>query len=303
VAFNPDNNPEEGAMNGNFLNDPGFFDNICEHFVCISGTYIRIDDSGKRLGGEEHFAYSAFVIDINGTWCLVTAGHVIDQINKALHCPNIRFGRITLADFFNVNAKIAEATPFPYQEDQAFRMDQDGMDVGLLPLGVFYRESLKSNGVIPIPIGGWNGDRPHLCDAYALVGLPEERITKIAPTAMRGSGITVQLTVVGLNPVVVPPDTGVSRFPRFAAVLSDDGELCSPVGMSGGPILGMRRTEGGNGQYTCIAIQGSWDRERRMVFGTPIAIVVGPIKVALDYDLQTEGYDADVAAIQARFRK
>ena len=237
-----------------------------------------------------------------GRGALVTAGHVIDRINVALHCPNTRIGRITLADFFNVNAKIREPTPFPYQEDNAFRMDQDGVDVGLVPLGVFYRESLKSNGVIPMPIGGWNEDGPHQCDAYALVGLPEERITKIAPTAMRGSGITVQLTAVGLEPVAVPSDTGVSRFPRFAAVLSD-GELCSPVGMSGGPILGMRRTEGGNGQYTCIAIQGSWDRERRMVFGTPIAIVVGPIKAALDHDLQRDAYDADVAAIQARFRK
>jgi hypothetical protein len=174
--------------------------------------------------------------------------------------------------------------------------------VGLIPLADFYRESLKSNGIVPVPIGGWNGLEPPKCDAYALLGLPEESNKKIAPTSMRGSGISVKPAVVVLQPVSVPSDKIISKFPRFAAVLLDGGGLLSPVGMSGGPIFGMRWTEGGNGQYNCIAVQGSWDRERRMVFGTPIAIIAAAIQAALDHDLETEGHDDDFAAIKAIFQ-
>jgi hypothetical protein len=46
--------------------------------------------------------------------------------------------------------------------------------------------------------------------------------------------------------------------------------------MSGGPILGISR-DGAAWPYACVAVQGSWDPGRRMIYGTPVSIVVDAI--------------------------
>jgi hypothetical protein len=85
------------------------------------------------------------------------------------------------------------------------------------------------------------------------------------------------LSLVGVQALERPPaDRVLSPVPRFAGVLQDRGQLDSVKGMSGGPILGVSKTEGG-WDYGCVAVQGSWDAGRRMIYGTPVSIVVETI--------------------------
>lgn len=265
-----------------FILNQDFRDNIREHFVCITGTYIHVDGAGKQVGDEKKFAFSAFVIEIYGVWCLVTAGHVIQLMDKVCKRSDTKLLRCSLADYFNLNAKVKEPTPFPFADLHHIDIDQDGVDVGLIPLPNLFRDSIKSNGIVPLPVGAWKGGEPPRCDEYALLGIPEHDILPIAPTATRGAGLRAKLSLVGLEPQPVPEDKVLSPIPRFCAKLLDGGELKSVKGMSGGPIVGIRKNDQGIGEYACIAVQGSWDSATRQVFGTPMAFIVGAIKAELD---------------------
>jgi hypothetical protein len=141
---------------------------------------------------------------------------------------------------------------------------------------------LKANGIVPLPTAGWRGYNIPKCNEYGLLGLPEEDIKPIDPSWQRGAGLNVQLVLVPLQVEPVPSVDPVSRIPRFTARLLDGGQLESVVGMSGGPILGVRKLEVGGWEYACIAIQGSWDRVTRTVFGTPAGLIVGTTEVLLD---------------------
>src|ERR1043166_7053353 len=228
-----------------FLLNQGFHDNVRQHFVCITGTYIHVDAVGKRLGEDKKFAFSGFVIEIYGVWCLVTAGHVIQMMDQLQTRPDTKLLRCSLVDYFNPIAKIREPTPFPFADLHHIDMDKDGIDVGLIPLPDLFRDSIKSNGIVPLPVGAWKGDQPPKCDEYALLGIPEYDIQQIEGTATRGAGLRAKLCLVGLDPQSVPPDKVVSPVPRFCANLLDGGELKSVKGMSGGPIVGIRNKDGG----------------------------------------------------------
>jgi hypothetical protein len=268
-----------------FLLNQEFRDNVRQHFVCITGTYMHLDGTGKRLGEDKKFAFSGFVIEIYGVWCLVTAGHVIHLMDALRSRSDTKLLRCSLVDYFNPIAKVREPTPFPFADLHHIDMDKDGVDVGLIPLPDFFRDSLRSNGIIPLPVGAWMGSQPPKCDEYALLGIPEHDIIQIEATAARGPGLRAKLSLVGLDPQPVPPDKIVSPVPRFCANLLDGGELRSVKGMSGGPIVGIRKKEGG-AEYACIAIQGSWDPEARQVFGTPMAIIVAAVKSELDQQIK-----------------
>ena len=266
----------------NVFEDSNFLDSVREHIVGISGRCATFDDHGNQEGDEQNFAFSAFVIEIRGIWCLVTAGHVIQRLDDVLNHPRMKLVRCGLADFFNRAAKVKDPTPFPYQTEHRIHVDQGGMDIGLIPLGDFYRASLQANGIAPLPVASWNGPNPPLCEHYVLLGLPEEQTRPIQRTESRGSGLSVLLALVPLQPRPVPAANQVSSIPRFAATLLDGGDLKSPVGMSGGPIIGIRKDAGGTWRYACIAVQGTWDSKTRMVFGTPAGIVVNVISGLLD---------------------
>jgi hypothetical protein len=62
------------------------------------------------------------------------------------------------------------------------------------------------------------------------------------------------------------------KIPQFyAKLLVDETDLKSIDGMSGGPILGFRRREDGNGLYWIVGLQSSWLPTSRIVCACPLA--------------------------------
>lgn len=57
----------------------------------------------------------------------------------------------------------------------------------------------------------------------------------------------------------------------YAKLLVDETDLKSIDGMSGGPILGFRRREDGNGLYWIVGLQSSWLPTSRIVCACPLA--------------------------------
>jgi hypothetical protein len=123
-------------------------------------------------------------------------------------------------------------------------------------------------------VAKWTSYAPPPFDRYALLGLPEEESEQLECIGDRGqpqTGISVTLNLLGVEPI----DTR-SDVPRFAGILQDGRHLASVVGMSGGPILGISEV-GDSVKYQCVAVQGSWIKGSRTIYGTPVSIVVDAV--------------------------
>jgi hypothetical protein len=238
-----------------------------------------LDRSGNWTDDEKPYCYSAFVIEICGRWCFTTAGHVFKKIDELIGKRRIRLLKCGLADYFSTKARLKDPVPFVYEDTHRITVDEGGMDFGLIPLRDYYRMNLEANDVTPIRVADWTGQRPPRFDYYAVLGLPEEQIEPHSRIGERAPqiGYWTTLSLVGvLAQESPPPDRIVSPIPRFAGELLDGGQLGSVKGMSGGPILGITKTQNG-WNYACVAVQGSWDSSRRLIYGTPVSIVVDTI--------------------------
>jgi hypothetical protein len=262
-----------------FAEDQDFLASIRRLFVCLCGNYIALDAGGKWKGDERPYCYSGFVVEICGVWCFMTAGHVFKTIDDWLSQGMVKLLKCGLADYFSAEALVKEPTPFVYDDAQRITVDQGGMDFGLIPLRDYYRDNLRANGVRPLRVARWTNGSPPRFDFYALLGLPDEELEPRTRMGERGPqiGYMTTLSLVGVEALPAPPpDRVVSPIPRFAGILRDGNQLGSVKGMSGGPILGISRIEG-EWDYACVAIQGSWDENRRIIYGTPASFIVETI--------------------------
>lgn len=275
----------------NFANDQEFLKRIRRHFVALGGIYVELDQQRGWKSEEKPFCYSGFVIEICGRWCFVSAGHVFKDIDNWINEGRIKLLKCGLADYFNAEAKVKEPLPFVYEDAHRITVDQGGMDFGLIPLRDYYCLNLKANGVIPLPVAPWKGGSPPSFDFYALLGLPAEEIDLQERMGSQGPqvGCSMNLNLVGVHALECPPpDRVVSPIPRFAGVLLDGGQLDSVKGMSGGPILGISKVKEA-WQCSCVAIQGSWDKDRRLIYGTPVSVVVeGITRLLLSQETSVE---------------
>jgi hypothetical protein len=276
-----------------FSTDQEFLNRIRRHFVCLSGVWVELDRSGNWKTEEKPYCYSGFIIKICGRWCFMTAGHVFRDIDNFIAKGSIRLLKCGLADYFSAEAKVKEPVQFAYDDAHRIIVDRSEMDFGLIPLRDYYTMNLEANGVTPMRVAAWTGRRPPQFDFYAVLGLPDEHLEPRSRMGERGPqiGYIMTLSLVGVQPLESPPaDSAVSPIPRFAGALRDGGCLGSVKGMSGGPILGISKTDGG-WDYACVAVQGSWDKGRRLIYGTPVSIVVETITKLLTEKPRTAGQD------------
>jgi hypothetical protein len=260
-----------------FAQDQDFLRGIRRHFVGLCGTCVDLQGPGPR--DERVFCCSGFMIEICGVWCFITAGHVFNDIDIGVRTGQIKLLKCSLADYYAAEATVKEPVPFDYEGAHRITVNAGGMDLGLIPLRDYYRMNLEANGVRPMTVAVWVSRTPPLFDHYAVLGLPMEELEPLTRTGDRGPqiGCMTTLTLAGVHALPSPPpDRIVSPIPRFAGVLNDGGKLGSVKGMSGGPILGVSR-DGAAWHYACVAVQGSWDSGRRMIYGTPVSTIVDAI--------------------------
>jgi hypothetical protein len=127
-----------------------------------------------------------------------------------------------------------------------------------------------------MPIARWTSCTPPPFNTYALLGLPDGEFTSLTRMGEGGTqiGCMTTLMLVGVEALAMPPtDRIVSAIPRFAGHLNEGRQLESVCGLSGGPILGVSKNRQ-TWDHACVAVQGSWDERRRIIYGTPISIVV-----------------------------
>jgi hypothetical protein len=271
-----------------FWEDPNFLHRIRRHFVGLCGVYVPLNEDGSWAGEERAFSYSGFVIQIGGCWCYVTAGHIFASIDLAIARKQIKLLKCAFAHYFSAGTTIKEPLPVAYEDVQRITVFSEGViDIGIIPLRDYYRLHLEGNDVRPIELAQWTSHRPPVFDRYALLGLPEEAMEPATRMGERAPqiGHHVTLNLVGVEALTRPPDDRISSpIPRFAGVLNDLQRLGDVTGMSGGPIIGVSGSEASGWDYRCVAVQGSWDSDRRFIYGTPVSVVVDQISRLLSQE-------------------
>jgi hypothetical protein len=244
------------------------------HFVSLAYCCVPIDREGRDVGEESFVACSGFIMSLRGTWCLVTAGHCIENIEKPLRAKKIRLTQCRLADYFGTAPRVAEPIPFDYEAAHPlFICDVSaGLDFAMVPLRDIYRRNLEANGIRAISEENWV-NQPTTYDFFSILGLPECLVhepRKLVPYGDRFAGV-VSPTMAWVHSVSLPPEEMLpATFPWFIGQVGSATELPSIVGMSGGPIFGFRKSENGELQYWTVAVQSMWREKSRIIFGCPV---------------------------------
>jgi hypothetical protein len=246
-----------------------FLKEAAKHFVCL--TYLE----SRNAVSAQRFA-SCFVIEVEGTWFLVTAGHVIQGVRDA-----IRRGA-NLNQFFlhdrTAGHNFDFSLPYDFNERDWIVVEEDpeGTDYAAAPLSMLFTEGLKAGGIKPISERAWGLHEHTAYPVWLLLGVPAES----AKTS--GAARTLNLTLLPLKPAVAPPNAIVVNrtFAQIASSPRDSALVSDIAGMSGGPIFGVREDAAGL-KYWVIGIQSSWFASSRVVSFCPVDVFFLSIKEAL----------------------
>ena len=260
-------------------NDALLFGYLGSHLVALCGAYVPVDGQGSPGGPEQGFSASGFVIELDGTWYFITAGHVLgESIGDHIASGRVKLNHCSLADYFGRNAKNYHPTVISYDAAPKFHVDDWalGLDIGVLQLRPLYVEGLKSNGVVAIPEAQWlEGDATNE-QRFAILGLPDEEKTPHSGDPVAGY---VRPCIAGVTPCGLPENAAPPTNSIFVGRLNS-GEPDSMVGFSGGPIFRLRQEQGGL-RCWLHALQSRWRQSERVVMGCPMTIVARLIRERL----------------------
>jgi hypothetical protein len=250
------------------------------HFLCMGFVYIPIGSDRKPIAPPGVLFYSSTVADMFGSWWLVTAGHIIKEIETRLQTRQIEIQDFRLLDHFGMGRDRMSYPVFDYVGARKFYEYDDarGIDWGAIELDAHTVTLLKANEIKAVNRAGWTIDDESAVEGYFMLGFPEDSHNRFAPIATP-SGYTV-----GGNPVpsawhverIRNPDASLTQtaYPRFVGSLSNsEGDI---VGMSGGPIFALSdRT------YNVIAVQTGWYKGSRTSFGFYLSTIADLVEQEL----------------------
>jgi hypothetical protein len=237
--------------------------NVGRHFVSLSCVQ-------QPPGGEPRvLVFSGFVVEIGGEWFYVTAGHILRDLRAAIESGST-FDVWRLGDQTTAGAKF-RYTAIPYDfslhEWAVVEDAEQGLDYAAVHLGGLYRLQLEAGGIVAIEKRAW-GDHVSPADHWALAGIPSESVAYDGETVISARFVFVKLVPEGQP----PPAAGKRADNQFyARLLEGSEEVVRDVdGMSGGPVVEVRWTEGG-WRYGVIGVQSAWYRSIRTVAVCPFS--------------------------------
>lgn len=210
-------------------------------------------------------------MEAQSTWFLITAGHCIEHLRQIHRATNLTVIDCALYDGW-APARLDSLIPFNFEDAQSFALDDDavGFDIGVIPLEPIHRRLLEKGGVVAFPASTWSAPAAPFI-GYVLIGQPSE----LLEPAREG----LELVNLRVNPVVIPIQHASQQekdSPKFIGKFPDtllfrDGSTMNDIaGMSGGPILGFVQRANGDLSYYAVAIQSSWNKERRTITATKV---------------------------------
>jgi hypothetical protein len=236
------------------------------HFVDVHIKYRK--KKGDHAGKVVNQHISGFFLTIRGAWNLVTAGHVLQDLERQLRRDEIEVLLCRLIDTFGANRVTDLPTPFDFEGASKLHVNDDalGLDFGLILLRPLFEASMKANGILPFSEVDWI-KQPEEFQRHFMMGLPA--ILNPALEADSEGRVSWSIRIVHKED---GPPAGVepTSFARFWGRLEPSERVPDIRGMSGGPIFGLANDKEGRQRYWPVAIQSGWFPQYRIVAGTPL---------------------------------
>jgi hypothetical protein len=235
----------------------GYLSHYLVSLGCVSVSSRLIPPANERK-----FFTSGFVIELDGSWYLVTAGHVFNAIRDYLaghpqktHTFVVHAGLGT----FSLNRDLI---PFDYR-DPVFSVDRPGgLDFGAIQLSAAERATLRGNGVVAVEEGVWDQDLPQQFSEFALLGLPEQNMDLETPGEASIQPVFLRVESVDGVPSEYVHHTDRMRYFRVMEPSRPDLNIS---GMGGCPVFAFRQQEGRDVRAVVCAMQKSWLPTQRVL--------------------------------------
>jgi hypothetical protein len=255
----------------------------------LSRHFVRLGCQDRTPGQRDHLnngagypgSFSGFVASVRGEWFMITAGHVIEEIEKAMQRGQ-KLEDWHLDDTTAWGAADRNGLPFDLTGARKFRKysEKSGLDWGFIHIHGVYRPALERNGIVPLDEAAWQVPTLRGYDEYWLLGVPEEKVG-VSPCGRRVEREVVLIVLELIEKSAAPPCL-VKNVPRLYAKLPDAAHqhLNSIVGMSGGPLFGAKTLDG-QVHYWVIGLQSEWDPGQRVIAACPTEPLLEIIDAAL----------------------
>lgn len=255
---------------------------LSRHFVSL----IWIDHEVSQHGvyspdSSDCISISAFVMSIRGRWFIITAGHVLQDIRRRITTGR-KITSCRIFDSWHPKALFRDSVPFDFQGAPKYVFgDEDGIDCAVISLSRMTEELLQRNGIVPLDESYWEVT-PRPLDVLYVVGLPHGLKQQERKPGIAGARFCQYATVCILPaaPHQSDPDEQMPGAPRIHARLlthelwdaGDTVSTTSIVGMSGGPIFGLKKSQSDESghRYWLVAVQSTWRSGSRVIAGCPV---------------------------------
>lgn len=247
-------------------------DAAAKHFVVL--TYHA------RVPGQTESVYhaSCFVILAEGIGFLVTAGHIIAEMQSNM-AAGVTYSKYRLQDRRAGN--VFPSIPYDFNLDEwiVIHGDENGTDYAVAPLSGLVASNLAVGGIEPLGENTWGKLPFEQYPVWLLVGIPSET------HSIEGGQHRLKLVLLPLTPTECPPDLLNPPVNKILAKIVEQPGLDSVTindiaGMSGGPIFGVQKDDV-SARYWAIGIQSSWLPKHRIVCFCPLPDFLAGLKGAL----------------------
>ncbi|MCD6392134.1 MAG: hypothetical protein J7M40_01365 [Planctomycetes bacterium] len=258
--------------------EEGFLPTFMKHVVAIS-----LLDAKKGLEGDDlscsdydprHILFSSFVVSVQKIWFLITAGHILKNIDTRIQSGR----RIVKARIIDSFQDKQDFTSLPFDFDGAPKVpiysSVDGVDYGAILLEPFYVRALFAGGTRAFDEKEYE-DCPDEADKYFLLGFPTEarNIDHKYDESGGNVGIDIGCPLIPIQRIDKPPSALQSGERRFYAKVpviegnrcAENGTMTDIAGMSGGPIIAVKKNRSGIIRYWIVAVQSGWLRSERVL--------------------------------------
>jgi hypothetical protein len=142
------------------------------HLVSLVLINWHLDEAGKRNGHAHVAACSATVMASGDMWFLVTAGHVLQELDELIAHVRVEVAESFIVDSLGSQAKHVGNIPFNYADAARHYVFDDGLDYGLICLNANIRRLMAANGILPVDAENWINQDMDKCNGFVLLGIP-----------------------------------------------------------------------------------------------------------------------------------
>jgi hypothetical protein len=271
---------------------------LIKHIVCLSWIDVKSepDSFGNKQSdfAPDAFAVSTFVVSIKNIWFLVTAGHILKDLQSRLDSGRRIFKSRLFAGL--ISPPSSESIPFNLEDTPRWYIYEDGLDYAVIPLRPAFVNPLIADGIIALNENHWK-DYPEEDGEYVLLGFPSQaQDISITSSGEKGNvNIVLGCPLLPVFPVSDPPEVLKRQHERFYAKvpiakgMTDDPnvKLTDINGMSGGPLFVIKWINNNNIEYWLVAVQSGWHKPTRILAACPILPLINGIANSIDKHLKS----------------